>query len=66
MKKPTNYKDLDESGLHKVARDLLMWNCKQPVSNATHTKHYKDEIAPLHKHIDKLKSAWINKHNEVN
>ena len=64
MKKPDDYKSLNTHELHKIARDLLVWNCNQAVSDAIHTKHYNDEIRPLHEYISELNSAWINGNNK--
>ena len=63
MSKPDNYKELNKTELHKIARDLLVWNCNQPMSDSKHNKHYKDEIEPIHNYIDELNNAWINKYN---
>ena len=61
MKRPENWKDLCSNSLRKLARDLLVWNCNQPVSDREHTEHYEQEIAPIHAEIDARWEAYWNK-----
>jgi len=62
MKKPDNYKEMSRLELGKKARQLLDWNCEQPVSERLKRQHYEEEIQPLHDQID---LTWKNFWNKV-
>lgn len=56
MKKPDNWMELERIELLRVARELLNWNCDQPISDKAHNEHYMKEIKPLHDRADELRN----------
>ncbi len=61
MLKPDNYMELPSHELTKLIHKLNVWNANQPVKDAIHNAHYKDEIEPMVKRRDQLNHEWANK-----
>lgn len=55
MKAPEGWKDLNRTKQLELARDLLVWNCNQEVSDREHDQHFIDEIQPIH---EEIQAGW--------
>ncbi len=61
MKKPREWETFSAYILNAFIHELNVWNANQPISDAEHSKHYKEEIQPLIKRRDYLQSLWVRK-----
>lgn len=60
MKRPENWKELSRPALLKLARELLVWNCDQEVSNKEHNRHYIAEIEPIYRELEERWARFVS------